>query len=555
MRRLFLFALLSTFAFGASAADEITVWLKPANASDIGDWAFGKAPFRLKSSLDWKIGREGPDLVLTLFGLLELGASEYPVLFGTLSDGTPYLAVDFDADRIFEETEGQRGKRLSEKEWAWQASFTVHGRPYEITFIWPEGRGFLFLVGHSQMRGVLEFEGKEYEFVLVDSDVNGKYGDESDFYAVDVDGDGVIHGEEGGHERFSLEEPFTIGFKSFKVEVAAEDGTQVKLVPTAFVPPKVPLYVGAPAPDFTVMTIDGEEVSASDFRGKVLLIDFWASWCVPCVVATPKLLKLYEEFHDEGLEILGVSLDLSLDNARAFIDYQGIPWPQYWDGRGYEGQLVRLFRVKAIPTLFLIDREGIIRGRWLGLAEEEVRKTIEDLLGKEEQAGGEGSGAAVASPEKILEVRVPPRLSLPASFSGNTSLKVVLGNPSEFEAEGIVVSLGKAPPGFSAKEVSLEEILPGGKAEVELPLSVKSPAEGSHPLEVKVSYSFCVDEDVCYKVTQRAAALVVVESSDNSSSEGGNVEKLVAKKEEGFPWFIILGVGAVLVIAFFLLND
>ena len=559
MRRFLIFALLGVFAFGGLAAEGITVWLKPADASEIGPWALGKAPFRLKSSLDHKIERKGPELVLTLYGLLELGSFEYPILFGTLPDGTPYLAVDFDGDWTFEESEGQKGKLLSEKEWAWRASFSLHGRTYDITFIWPEGRGFLFLVGHSQMKGLLELEGKEYEFVLVDGDVNGRYGDEADFYAVDVDGDGVIHGEEGGHERFSLEEPFTIGFKSFKVEAVAEDGSQVKLVPTDFVPPKVPLYVGAPAPDFSIVTIDGKEISLSDFRGKVVLIDFWASWCVPCIVATPKLLKLYEEFHDRGLEIIGVSLDLALEHARTFIEHQGIPWPQYWDGKGYEGKLVQLFRVRAIPTLFLIDRKGIIRGRWLGLAEEEVRKTLEELLGKDDGSETRGEASeAVTPPDEVLEVLLPPRISLPRTFSGKTSLKVTLRNVSEFEADEVKISLREAPPGVSAEEVTVGSIGPGSEATLDFPLSVEGLDEGEYPLEIGVNYSFCVSEDACFKDSRVATSLLIVRSPGSDRSPSAHEPKGHGDSGEGgraFPWLLVLGIGAVLVVAFFLLND
>jgi len=112
-------------------------------------------------------------------------------------------------------------------------------------------------------------------------------------------------------------------------------------------------------PELKGTTLDGNEIALKDYRGKVVLLDFWATWCGPCVEELPNVKGVYETYHDKGFEIVGISLDRSRDTLTDFIAEEDIPWPNLLDS-AQETSLADRFGVTAIPTMFLLDREGKI---------------------------------------------------------------------------------------------------------------------------------------------------------------------------------------------------
>ena len=122
-------------------------------------------------------------------------------------------------------------------------------------------------------------------------------------------------------------------------------------------------WVGKPAPDFQVTNLKGEELSLKDYRGQVVLLDFWATWCGPCIAEMPKLKRTYEAYKDQNFQIIGISLDRSKQPLEAYVEKEGLGWIHYWD----ESRKLRtLYGVWGIPSAFLIDSEGIIRKASLG---------------------------------------------------------------------------------------------------------------------------------------------------------------------------------------------
>lgn len=130
-------------------------------------------------------------------------------------------------------------------------------------------------------------------------------------------------------------------------------------------------WEGQVLPDFpAAVDLDGEPISLADYRGKVVLLDFCAVWCGPCLGEIPRIKAVYEKYHDKGFEVIGVSLDEDAAVLREFIKEQEIPWRQIFDGQKWDARLAQLYGVRSIPAPFLIDREGKVisvkaRGRLL----------------------------------------------------------------------------------------------------------------------------------------------------------------------------------------------
>ena len=117
-------------------------------------------------------------------------------------------------------------------------------------------------------------------------------------------------------------------------------------------------FVDQPAFDFQVTDLSGEPLSLSQYRGQVVLLDFWATWCPPCIAEMPNVKRTYAKYKNHKFEIIGISLDRSTAPLEAYIASEGLTWRQYWDS---SVRISNMYNVRAIPSTFLIDGAGIIR--------------------------------------------------------------------------------------------------------------------------------------------------------------------------------------------------
>ncbi len=121
--------------------------------------------------------------------------------------------------------------------------------------------------------------------------------------------------------------------------------------------------------------LDGREVDLEKLKGKVVLIDFWATWCGPCVAELPNVKKAYEALHPKGFEILGISFDQKKEAITAFVEKEKMTWPQYFDGQGWQNKYGQEFGINAIPAMWLVDKKGILR-------DQNARGKLEEKVGK-----------------------------------------------------------------------------------------------------------------------------------------------------------------------------
>jgi thiol-disulfide isomerase/thioredoxin len=122
---------------------------------------------------------------------------------------------------------------------------------------------------------------------------------------------------------------------------------------------------GASAPDFTLRTLDNQEITLSSLTGKVVLLDFWATWCAPCRESIPHLVQLYKTYQANGLEVIGMNVDRGdIDTVRRFAKSLDIPYPITVKTEDVE----KKYGVTGYPTAVLVDRSGKIRQKFLGFS-------------------------------------------------------------------------------------------------------------------------------------------------------------------------------------------
>jgi thiol-disulfide isomerase/thioredoxin len=117
---------------------------------------------------------------------------------------------------------------------------------------------------------------------------------------------------------------------------------------------------GRAFPSLEFASLSGDQVSLASLKGKVVLIDFWATWCGPCRSVMPDLVETYREYHGKGFEIIGISLDRDQSQLEKYMQEMGITWQQYYDGLWWNNKIAKRFGVRGIPHIVLIDKNGAV---------------------------------------------------------------------------------------------------------------------------------------------------------------------------------------------------
>jgi peroxiredoxin len=255
--------------------------------------------------------------------------------------------------------------------WTWsdlvdvQYDGFVNTVPYPVTFYRYRNKLPDMLIAYRDgfRRGEVVIADSSYQIALFDDDLNGKFNERGKTaLVVDLDRDGVLDGSSGSDEYFDAFAPVAFGGDVYHVSKISVSGDEMVFsrVDTTFSPDE-PLLIDKAAPSFSAYDLDGKVIDLDDFVNKVVLLDFWATWCKPWQSELDVLQRIHNRYHHRGLEIIGVSLDYSMEILQQYLADNNLPWPQIANGLGWETPLVDLYRIDALPARILIDRKGKLR--------------------------------------------------------------------------------------------------------------------------------------------------------------------------------------------------
>ncbi len=233
----------------------------------------------------------------------------------------------------------------------------------------------------------LDVAGQQVLARFYDENANGLIAaQDGDLLAIDLNQDGQIDAMMRGPEVYKLDAPFNLGGESYVLKSAGPRGNSaVVAVSEQKVPAPVYVAVGQPAPDFTMGTLDGGTFKLAEQRGKVVLLDFWATWCGPCRQELPNVVKMWNEVQDKGLVLVGISLDRddaqakAVDTVRKFAPENGMTWTHIVEGKYWDSAIAKLYLVEGIPHTVLIGRDGKIVA--VDLRGEALAAKVKELLG------------------------------------------------------------------------------------------------------------------------------------------------------------------------------
>jgi len=227
----------------------------------------------------------------------------------------------------------------------------------------PDAGRYLQLTADYYYTGTAQIGRNIYPVLLVDTGVTGDFRGVGGrvWLFVDTDKNNKFN---RGTERFDVRNPVTVSGENFDILNLPASGERFDVAPSRKQPPekktseKGALVQGQLAPSFEAVDMEGNKVRfPEDYKGKLVLLDFWATWCPPCRGEIPGIVAAYKAHHDEGFEVLGVSLDRAdaKQTLQDFVKSNNMPWRQIYDGKYWDAEVAKLYGVRSIPCPILVD--------------------------------------------------------------------------------------------------------------------------------------------------------------------------------------------------------
>ena len=391
-------------------------WAQTASLKAMESGVFEKAgyymPQRIALSKDKpaEIKKEPAYTNTPMYGTMTFAGAKYVVVVDEAADNSASLLyIDANGDGDLTNDAAVTWKRNARKTvnpqtkqegedvvYTGSNALAAKGKNYGLSFYrllsrGDELKGSLLYYRDYGQTGEIKLGKKTYPVVLLDETATGTYltdAERKSALLIDRDGNGKFDSQ---FERFDLSKPFNIAGNVYEVDKIAADGSEISLKKSAKtakevaeIPIPADLGVGKKALVFTRPVIGGKTVNfPKDFKGKVVMLDFWATWCGPCIGELPGLTKAYAKYHPKGFEILGISLDQpnQLEKVQAFLKDKNMPWAQVYDGKFWQAEVAQMYSVNSIPRAFLVNGStGEIIATTEKLRGEELEKTLERAL-------------------------------------------------------------------------------------------------------------------------------------------------------------------------------
>ncbi|XZE21569.1 TlpA family protein disulfide reductase [Pirellulaceae bacterium SH449] len=353
----------------------------------------GYSPVRAEMDLTEEIVKKLPEgLANPKFGMLKIGGSEWAFVLDEPEEGDARFFVDSDRD----------GDLTNDPDTTWQAQKVGEFQQFSGSCKIELPSGDVGTVNmyrfdpkdprRKPLANTLMYYadfGYEYKFKLDGKDFStflaGAPSDNAPL-SIDRDGNGVISRR---YEIAAVGKPFNFTGTTYEFSVADKKlALKVSEKQVDQLPPPPDLSMGKKVIEFTATSMDDAEIKfPSTYAGKIVMLDFWATWCGPCIAEIPNMKQAYDDWHDKGFEILGISLDnAGMDEkVREFLKERELPWAQVYQGKGWDIDLATTYDVSGIPFVLLVDGNT---GEIIGTSRQLRGPKLSEYIGKQLEKRG-----------------------------------------------------------------------------------------------------------------------------------------------------------------------
>ena len=386
--------------------------------------------------------KQAPDIAAPLSGQIRFGGKNYTLVVDEPEGGDAKLYVDSNGNGDLTDDPattwekqtmpGPDGKDLTQYKGSFQLPLpSAAGEPQLVTLgayrfdkndpRRAQLKSTLLYYSDYMYEGDVTLGGATYKAKLADDNATGQFGGAAPAAApagaasrfiIDLNGDGQTAAR---GEVFESNKPFNVKGTTYELAFPGSEGAPFKVAKSSRKVAEIPLppnlNPGQKIAAFKAKNMDGKAVNfPADYKGKVVMLDFWATWCPPCREEIPGLVSAYNAYHDKGFEVLGISLDQAnqTKQVKDFMKEQGMTWAQVYDGKFWKAAVAEQYAVNSIPACYLVDGDtGEILAAGGQLRGGNLTTTIEAALAKKAD-GGAKTAKATEKPEAKSEEKTEP---------------------------------------------------------------------------------------------------------------------------------------------------